>query len=57
MCTLDDTGECFPELCDHKKTVDCDMCNGTGEGKTEHQTCKFCHGKGEIIIDCEGNNE
>ena len=28
----------------------CDMCNGSGEGRTEHEICLKCKGRGTVMI-------
>ena len=34
-------------------TVTCDRCNGSGEGRTETQTCLKCRGKGTLKYECD----
>ena len=29
----------------------CGMCNGSGEGATEHYRCRFCKGHGAVPVD------
>jgi hypothetical protein len=52
---IDDNLNC--NECDGKIIVDCQYCNGSGEGHSEYQKCHACHGRGEYITNCEYNCE
>ena len=47
------------EICEGKGWFSdiCGTCNGSGEGRYDGSVCYACHGKGEVKIECDCEEE